>query len=57
LWLPLLPRERGRIARRGDHGYAPADQVGHHRRQTVELAVQDMILDGYVPPLAVAGFA
>jgi hypothetical protein len=25
-------RDRGRIAGRGDHGHAPADQVGHHCR-------------------------
>jgi hypothetical protein len=50
-------RDRGYIARRGDHGDAPTGKVGHHRRKAVELAVQDMIFDGHVPPLAVAGFA
>ena len=44
-WCCCSCRDRGRIALRGDHGYAPADQFGHHRRQAVELAVQDMILD------------
>jgi hypothetical protein len=32
-------------------GHVPADQVCHHRRQAVELAVQEMILHGHVPPL------
>jgi hypothetical protein len=30
-------RERGRVARRGDHSHTTADQLGHQRRQAIEF--------------------
>ncbi len=51
---------RGRnegIVRRGDDGYATADEISHQRRQPIELAVQPVVLDCYIPVLDGAIFA
>ena len=50
-------RERTRhVANRGDHGYSPADQIGHQRRQAIVLALQPVVLDRHVLAFDVAGF-
>ena len=50
-------RWRSKVAaRRGDNGDATADEVGHERRQAIELAVQPVVLDRHVLALDVAGF-
>jgi len=41
---------------RGDHGHATADEVGHERRQAIELALQPVVLHRYVLAFNVAGF-
>src|SRR5262249_16795356 len=43
--------------RRGDNGDAPAHEVSHERWQTIELALQPMVLDRYVLILNETGFA
>jgi hypothetical protein len=42
---------------RGDNGHATADEVGHKRRQAVELAAKQVVLHRYVLPLDIPGFA
>src|SRR6516164_11461489 len=41
--------------RRGDNGDAPAHEVSHERWQTIELALQPMVLHRHVLALDVAG--
>src|SRR5262249_5123722 len=51
---------RGRnegIVGRGDDGNATVDQISHQRRQPIELAVQPVVLDCYIPILGEALFA
>src|SRR5262252_5439007 len=43
--------------RRGDNGDAPVHEVSHERWQTIELALQPMVLDRYVLILNETGFA
>src|SRR5262249_33479259 len=40
-----------------DHSHLPAHQIGHHPRQTIVVAFDPMILDGYVLTVDIAGFA
>jgi hypothetical protein len=42
-------------AGRGDNGHSAADEVGHERRQAIELALQPMVLHRHVLALDVAG--
>src|SRR5262245_19300448 len=52
-----LGRKRRRIAARGDDRYATVDEVGHERRQPIELAAEPVILDDHVLAFDVADFA
>jgi len=45
-----------RAAGRDDHGHTTADEVSHQRRQTIILALQPVVLNGYVLTLDVAVF-
>src|SRR5262252_7122400 len=46
---------RGVAAVRGDHGHPTGDQISHHSRQAIELALQPVVLDRHVLALDVAG--
>src|SRR5262249_59570278 len=50
-------RKRGSIGERDDHGHATAHEIRHERRQTIVLAIQPVVLNHYVLPLDVTGFA
>jgi hypothetical protein len=41
---------------RGDNGDTTTHEVSHERRKAIELALQPMVLHGYVLALEVAGF-
>src|SRR5262245_34268272 len=47
----------GGAARRGDDCHLAADEIRHERRQTIETAVEPVILDRHALPLDVAVFA
>jgi hypothetical protein len=49
-------RKCSRSAGRGDHGHATANEVSHQRWQSIELALQIMVLDRDVLALHDAGF-
>ena len=52
-----LAASAGRIAaERSDNGHVTADQVGHQRRQAIELALRPTVFDRHVLALDVAGF-
>ena len=42
---------------RDDNGYVTTHEVGHERRQSVELALKPMVLHRHVLVLDIAGFA